>query len=120
MKTLRIKKGKITGVFNIEVLFTMFIIFALLPDMFRINGISLKPMYAVLGVLCILLLRKRNCILPNKTVLIIFSYGILVSFGMMLFMGVGRRFFNYIFGIVVLTIFCTLGKSIKFFLNIFT
>ena len=114
MKTLRIQKGKITGVFNIEVLFTMFIIFALLPDMFRINGISLKPMYAVLGVLCILLLRKRNCILPNKTVLIIFSYGILVSFGMMLFMGVGRRFFNYIFGIVVLTIFCTLGKSITF------
>ena len=101
-------------IFKIDTLFLLFITFALMPDIFKMCGINIKPMYLLFLIFLGILIYRRRCILPDKVIIGLFIYSFLISVVAIPFWGIGRRLVNYSFGMVVLVIFCTLGKKVRF------
>ena len=91
----------------IRFLLLLFLAFALMPDFISIGEYSLKPMYSVLGILVLILVKRRDVVFPPKIISIFLSFALIISMVMSFFWGIDRLFFNYCFGSVVSVITMT-------------
>lgn len=97
----------------IELLLILFMTFALMPDVVSVAGHSLKPMYFLFVVLLFLVVKKNRVIKPNNVILCLFAFMFFVSILASFRWGIDRLLINYCFGLVVVTIFQSLGNSIN-------
>lgn len=94
-----------------ELLFVLFMSFALMPDVLAVGGHSLKGMYLVFIVLVGLWANKKRLVKPDKAIVGLFAYGILVSLFASITWGIDRLFLNYCFGFFVIILFLSLGTK---------
>ena len=105
---MKVKKKHID---KLELLFVLFMSFALMPDVLAVGGHSLKGMYLMFIVLVGLMANKKRLVKPDKAIVGLFAYGILVSLFASITWGIDRLFFNYCFGFFVIILILSLGTK---------
>ncbi len=93
----------------LRILFFLFFLFSLAPNLFVINEIVIKPMYLIFVLLFLFSVKQKKLKLPNIYICLFFFYFLIQGVFTSGVWGIERLFFNYSFGFVVLIIFLSLG-----------
>lgn len=107
------KMNNKTRMNGISFLFVLLVLFSLISSFTIVSfaGVALKPFYIVLLLFLLLVLNiKRVVKLP--AIIVLFITFVVVNAGINSFLwGIDRLSMNYILGVVIILIFCTLGRS---------
>lgn len=102
----------------IEILFFLLILSCCFQNLSIItinNSFSFKLSHFISLLFFPILIRKGKISLPNKLILFFVSYIFILSLVMSFKYGLNSLFLNYLFGMYILIIICTLGRKIELF-----
>jgi len=107
------KMNKKTSMNGISFLFVLLVLFSLISSFTIVSftGVELKPFYIVL-LLCLLLVLNKKRVVKLPAIIVLFIAFVEANAGINGFQwGIDRLSVNYILGVIIISIFCTMGRT---------